>query len=300
MSCKIYLLTNKINNKIYIGQTWLELADRMGREGGLYSNSPYLYAAIQKHGYLNFEYTVLATTEDQAEADRLEAEFIVQYNSKDNTVGYNLKDGGRGGRHSEKSKAKISASLKAKVWSDEALEAKSKTGKAWLGRKRGPHTEERKKEISEHSKEWHANNTHPMLGKEHTSEAKEKMGEASKKAWKNESRHTPEAKEKRAKAQMVSKEREVGILETYKEDKLTIEEIVTKFNTGKATIYRILNRNNVPRREVNTKPRKAHTEKAKEKMSLYKTKYWENKNQKEIGALSADEKESVEGTDSDK
>jgi hypothetical protein len=57
--CKIYLLKNIVNCKVYIGQTWMDLHKRMGKNGVNYSNSPYLYHAIQKYGIHNFEYEVL-------------------------------------------------------------------------------------------------------------------------------------------------------------------------------------------------------------------------------------------------
>ena len=57
MSCKIYLLKNNVNNKIYIGQTWAErLEDRMGKNGSQYKNSAYIYNAIKKYGAENFSY----------------------------------------------------------------------------------------------------------------------------------------------------------------------------------------------------------------------------------------------------
>ena len=46
----IYLLTNTINNKVYVGQTWFPFNTRMGKDGKNYKNSIYLYGAIQKYG----------------------------------------------------------------------------------------------------------------------------------------------------------------------------------------------------------------------------------------------------------
>ena len=113
--CKIYLLTNMINGKIYIGQTWLELWRRMRS----YDNSIYLHSAIIKYGKENFKYEILWICNNQEEADEIEKYYIEKYNSRDNSIGYNLKEGGRGGRHSEETKAKISQAQIGRVVSDE-------------------------------------------------------------------------------------------------------------------------------------------------------------------------------------
>lgn len=67
--CSIYLLTNTVNNKIYVGQTWLPTHIRMGKDGSNYKNSIYLYNAIQKHGADKFQYEILIQCRDQESAD---------------------------------------------------------------------------------------------------------------------------------------------------------------------------------------------------------------------------------------
>ncbi len=111
--CMIYLLTNRINNKVYIGQSWYELNIRMGKNGSNYKNSVYLYSAISKYGVENFIYTILEKTFDQIEANRLEEEYIVKYDSRNHIVGYNIKGGGSLGKHSEETKQK---NITSKYW----------------------------------------------------------------------------------------------------------------------------------------------------------------------------------------
>lgn len=280
-NCKIYLLTNKKNGKVYVGQTWNELKNRMGKTGEGYSNSPYLYHAIKYYGPEHFEYSLLDEADNQTDADRLEDEYIVKYNSRDLSIGYNLKQGGSHGKHSEETKKKISESLLAKEWSTEAIEARKAGGRAGGGIKKPPHTEEWKQENSIRTKEWHANNEHPMLGKNHTDEVKTKISSSIKDIWDN----TPEVmantivarKEGKSGKPRMTSERETAIIAAYKEGK-TIAEIETQFTTGRSSIYRVLKRNNIEKTANYSKwEGKTHSDETKEKMSNARTEYWDNK-----------------------
>ena len=166
--CTIYLLTNAVNSKIYVGQTWFPLNIRMGKEGSNYRNSAYLYNSIQKYGSDNFQYEILAQCSAQSVADYLEDIYIQEYNSTDHSTGYNLKEGGSAGKHSEETKNKISATLKVQVaeWTDEERTLRSAPISGyWEGKKRGPHTEEWKENNSIFMIERHKLNGHPMQGK---------------------------------------------------------------------------------------------------------------------------------------
>lgn len=246
MICTIYLLTNKINNKVYVGQTWLPLKARMGPGGCNYKNSVYLYSAIKKYGSENFIYQSLAYCETQKESDITEVLFISQYDSRNSKIGYNLKEGGSVGKHSTETKAKIGIAIKNKKWSPEALLGRSIAGKLWKGRKRGPQDKDRKQQTAENMKEWHANNTHPMTGKTQSEEAISKMRNATKEQWK-QGTHSLESIKQGALARMMDPKRENDILQAYKDGK-TIADIESIFNTGRSSIYRILKRNNIARK----------------------------------------------------
>ena len=56
---KIYMHKNKINGKVYIGQTCTSLEERFGKNGIRYKGSTYFYNAIQKYGWDNFEHIIL-------------------------------------------------------------------------------------------------------------------------------------------------------------------------------------------------------------------------------------------------
>ena len=88
----IYKHTNKINGKVYIGQTSQE-PEKRWKKGEGYKDSPKFYAAIQKYGWNNFKHEIIEenilTLE---EADNKEAYWIFYYNSINN--GYNINLGG--------------------------------------------------------------------------------------------------------------------------------------------------------------------------------------------------------------
>lgn len=264
--CTIYLLTNSKNDKIYIGQTWLSLNTRMGKNGCNYKNSIYLYNAIQKYGVDNFHYEILTECDSQEYADILENENIIKYDSRNPKIGYNLKEGGSAGKHSDKTKAKISKTLKEKIELFGPFNDIAKIGKAWKGKKRGPQSEERKEVIAQNSKDWHANNVHPMKGKHHSEETLNKISEKSKMQWK-EGKHTEESIKKGALARRMDPEKEQNILQAYLNGE-PIAKIEEKFQIRISGIYRILKRNNIARK----RPRdnwsgKKHSEETKQKMS---------------------------------
>ena len=243
--CSIYLLTNSANGKIYVGQTWLPLHIRMGKEGSNYKNSLYLYNAIQKYGADKFKYETLAQCRDQTSADYLEEYFIDKYDSRNQEIGYNLKHGGSAGKHSDETIAKISNTLKAQaaLWSPEELARRSAPISGyWEGKQRGPHTDEWKENNSQFMIERHKIDGHPMLGKHQTDEAKTKISTALKGRV-----LSPEAVKKSAEARKMPIERELAIVQAYQNGDI-ISKIETDFQTGRSSIYRILDRNNVARK----------------------------------------------------
>ena len=95
---KIYVHINKINGKIYIGQTCRKnVKARYGKNGIQYQKCPRFWNAIQKYGWDNFEHIVLIENLTQEIADIVEVELIEKYKSCDTNFGYNLAPGGRTG-----------------------------------------------------------------------------------------------------------------------------------------------------------------------------------------------------------
>ena len=64
---KIYMHKNKINGKVYIGQTYTSLRARFGKNGIGYKGCPIFYNAIQKYGWDNFEHEILEENIPNAE-----------------------------------------------------------------------------------------------------------------------------------------------------------------------------------------------------------------------------------------
>jgi group I intron endonuclease len=91
--CTIYKLINRLNGKMYIGQTWQTLENRFNNGVG-YIGCHHLYNAIKKYGKEQFYYEVLAICFDQEVANKLESVMIEYYGTRNQNIGYNLIRGG--------------------------------------------------------------------------------------------------------------------------------------------------------------------------------------------------------------
>jgi group I intron endonuclease len=134
----IYKITNKIDNKIYVGQTIQDVEARWKDHLKRGSNCRYLKSAINKYGIDNFEFKLICITFDN-QLDDMEIKYIEQYNSLVPN-GYNLRLGGNSGRHNAETKQKISETLK-KRYQNGLIPPRSQLGI--------PHSEITKKKISE-------------------------------------------------------------------------------------------------------------------------------------------------------
>lgn len=83
----IYLTTNKINGKQYIGQHYGELADDYFGSGSL------ILKALQTYGKQNFTKEILEICESREQADEREIFWISYYNAVENENFYNLANG---------------------------------------------------------------------------------------------------------------------------------------------------------------------------------------------------------------
>jgi group I intron endonuclease len=201
----IYKITNKINNKEYIGQS-------IHNDDKYYGSGKYIKRAIEKYGTENFEKEIIEECSNDI-LDEREKYWINEYNTFEN--GYNLTLGGQNGwmtgkKHTEETKEKISKKLKGennpfygKKHSDEtkkkisnsikesdewnkkikSKEHRNKLSKSQKGRK---HTDETKRKISEINK-----------GKKRSAETKKKMSEIQKQIKPfYDKKHSVEAKNK--------------------------------------------------------------------------------------------------------
>lgn len=144
----IYRIVNRINGKLYVGQTVQSLKARWKEHRNDVKRYDYpIYRAIRKYGIENFYPEQLDTANDQEELDLKEIYYSEYYNTmKPN--GYNLKIGNGQGYLSEETKRKMSEaktgekhwkfekiiteqerqrliSIRPKFWSEEAKERAS-------------------------------------------------------------------------------------------------------------------------------------------------------------------------------
>lgn len=195
----VYVHTNKINGKVYVGQTIHgNRPHKRWDNGNGYKNCPLFWRAIQKYGWDGFYHDVIANNLTAEEADNFEILLINKLNSTDHKCGYNIGLGGTANKKlSEETKRKISEShmgeknpmygvrligekngMYGKKLSEEHKAKLRETSKKInLGKKM---SEEQKKKISESRKGKYTGENSSFYGKHHTEEAKEKMSKAHK------------------------------------------------------------------------------------------------------------------------
>ena len=91
---EIYLIVNKINGKLYVGQTSINFKKRWTKHINSAVNSPSkgcvsLYRAIRKYGKDNFIFECIEETED---LDNREIHWINEYGGINSDLNYNFKD----------------------------------------------------------------------------------------------------------------------------------------------------------------------------------------------------------------
>jgi group I intron endonuclease len=125
----VYLITNTVNGKRYVGQTTTTLEERWRLHQKL-KNCRLLHNAIQKYGSENFIVEAICQPPSIELMNEFEAEYIKRYCTLVPN-GYNLTEGGRVPRHSEETRRKMSESHKGKFhghlhdWTDEERKDRS-------------------------------------------------------------------------------------------------------------------------------------------------------------------------------
>lgn len=126
MSAGIYCITNRINLKMYIGQS-VDIERRWWNEKNKFAVGSYLKRAFQKYGIQNFTFEKLVVLDKddpdlKNKLNKLEVEYIKRYDTRNPDFGYNLSEGGgsnRGWKQSEHARATSSRVNKGKVVSQE-------------------------------------------------------------------------------------------------------------------------------------------------------------------------------------
>ena len=155
----VYVHTNKINGKKYVGQTG-QRPERRWQNGYGYEKSPHFWRAIQKYGWDNFEHEIIASNLTKEEADNFEKLLINRLDLQGRESGYNLKDGGSYGSIPEETRQKIREANTGRHHSDETKKQMSamKTGdkNKFYGKH---HSDTSKRKISESIKRSPNNNS---------------------------------------------------------------------------------------------------------------------------------------------
>ncbi len=176
------------NNKKYIGITKNKVKERW-KNGRGYERQLF-YNAILKYGWDNIQHIILYQNLTREEAEQKEIELIKRYNTRNRKYGYNLDGGGNVNREvSEETREKISLKKRGVKHSPESIEKQRMKvlGKKWseetrekIMKSRRLHkkvlTLEQRKAISERV----SGKNHPMYGKHHSLETRQKMSNTRK------------------------------------------------------------------------------------------------------------------------
>lgn len=209
---EIYKVTNKINGKLYIGQTSKTLEKRKSAHirNSFNNNAPdydcAFHKAIRKHGPEKFIWEIVLVCDTVEESNKVEAMLIAEYNTC-HGVGYNSNEGGGSGvgfKHTEEARKKISEAGRSRPpISDQTREIMSKAQLlAWQSdsRKEKEWTAEQLEKHSQLAKNkelWKFGNTPEAIEKRQaTREANGGYESVSKRQKENNVSHRPEVQQK--------------------------------------------------------------------------------------------------------
>jgi group I intron endonuclease len=213
----VYKITNKVNGKVYLGQT-NDHVQRWAQHRSAALNEPtqVVARAMKKYGIDSFTFEVVGSCRTLKEVNDFEPQFIEQYNSCDPKFGYNVEKGGGGMPRSPETCKKMSEGIRKYY---ETHNSKRKGQKL---------TEEHKKNVSIGS-----------MGKAGTNIGKEFSEE-----WKNKISQSQLGAE-RVKTRRFSLGEEIEICRLYSEENTTAYSLGKTFNVRPTLIRDILIRNNI-------------------------------------------------------
>ena len=177
----IYKITNKVNNKVYIGQTSKTVEERFAAHLRNAANkiNRYLYDAMNHYGYENFIVEQLEVCKKSL-LDEREIYWINFYNANNPDYGYNMTIGGGGGDTfsslPEARKQVLRENISARVTGTK--QSKETVEKRVAKLKGQTRTLEQRKRFSEGQKERFKGSPGTRLGAVTTDETKQKLREA--------------------------------------------------------------------------------------------------------------------------
>jgi group I intron endonuclease len=197
----LYRITNKINNKVYIGQA-ADVSKRWhDHRRAVRINKPtqVVHHALIKYGLENFEFEVIVSCKTQDDANFIETELVKQYDSfVGNGKGYNATLGGMNAPKSEKWRqmmrdwhASLSPDERAIISAKQSISFTkyiTENGHIALGTKRTPEqlqhlSQARKEHPVIYTDEIRQRLSESHIGIKDTEETKQKKSDSAKAAW---------------------------------------------------------------------------------------------------------------------
>lgn len=148
MNGVVYLLTNLVNGKYYIGQTQ-NISNRKWAHAKMKSKTPIAFA-INKYGWDKFSFEILGEAEAGKALDDLERLWIITANATEKAAGYNIRWGGNSVQATEESRKRMSEAQKRNPV------------RYWLGKRR-PDNAERNKAVFTGKKAWNSGTKKPKV-----------------------------------------------------------------------------------------------------------------------------------------
>ena len=208
----IYLITNQVTGKYYVGQTARAVEKRFKVHCDCSKGEPRLplHRSIRKHGQQSFMIEPLSDRIfGKQKVDDLERLWIILLRSRDKNYGYNVAPGGEGlssDAWTPELRKRLSEAHAGKILTDSH---KEKIGKASRGRK---HSEETKVKIGagwrgkNHSEESKEKDRQAHLGKKASEETRKIMSTAQRKRYQEH----PVSEETRKKISQIHSGREIS------------------------------------------------------------------------------------------
>lgn len=168
----IYIITNEINNKVYVGQVGKGNNTIINRINGHYRSlikNKHRNLHLQKswnkyillYGEESFTFDILEIVENKNLLDDREKYWIEYYEADNPLYGYNKTKGGEGGIPNEETKQKISNSLKGRKQPTKYIQYRKEGLKqSWKQRKNRNQSKETKQKISNTLKNRILSNEH--------------------------------------------------------------------------------------------------------------------------------------------
>jgi group I intron endonuclease len=171
----IYVATNKVNEKSYVGQTRMSLRQRFykHKHDAKMGATALFHRAIRKYGLSSFDIQQVSETKSNCVLNNLEKLWVILLQSENPSLGYNLTAGGEGGLPTQEIRKKMS---QKKLSDPVAMERVRQLGLASCGRKASP-------ELRKILREANSGSNNGFFGKKHSEETKRKSSEAQKKRY---------------------------------------------------------------------------------------------------------------------